>query len=52
MIKNATDPVVFLTGIFRGVSVFLNYTGQEKCFDVDSVQTGDVDQTAWGYQVD
>ncbi len=49
--KNTTDPQMFLAGISRAVGVFLNYTGQAECFDVDFVQTGDVDQTAWGYQV-
>jgi hypothetical protein len=49
--NNTTDPIMLLSGINKAVQIFLNYTGRKECFDVDFVQTGDVNQIAWGYQV-
>lgn len=45
------DPSSVLKAIYRGVNLYQNYTGNVKCFDVDSIEPADINMDAWNYQV-
>lgn len=42
------DPKALLHGLFRGASVYFNYTGSAKCLNVS--QTDDIGADMWDYQ--
>jgi lysosomal Pro-X carboxypeptidase len=44
------DPVSILTAIFNGVGVYQNFTGDKKCYDVDSSSPFDINMDSWEYQ--
>jgi hypothetical protein len=45
------DPSSVLKAIYRGVNLYQNYTGNVKCFDVESIEPADINMDAWNYQV-
>ncbi|CAF0715037.1 unnamed protein product [Brachionus calyciflorus] len=47
---NKTDPLNLLESIYSGINVFLNYTGQSKCFDIDTDTPFDINMVSWTYQ--
>lgn len=48
--KTPNDPISVLKAIVNGVNVYQNYTGDKKCFDVNSNSAFDPVMTAWEYQ--
>ncbi len=48
--KSKHDPVSLLKAIYFGINVYQNYTGNQKCFDLNE-ESGQVDMDAWEYQV-
>lgn len=47
---NKSDSLSVLKSIYNGINVFLNYTGDKKCFEVESDITSDINMVAWTYQ--
>ena len=50
-ITSLSDPIQILTGIYRGINVYQNYTGNVECFNIDSDTPDDINMDAWIYQV-
>jgi lysosomal Pro-X carboxypeptidase len=50
-IKSLSDPMDILIGIYEGINVYNNYTGNVPCFDIDSDTPSDINMGAWVYQV-
>jgi len=50
-IKSLSDPMDILIGIYEGINVYNNYTGNVPCFDIDSDTPSDINMDAWVYQV-
>ena len=48
--KSKHDPASLLKAIYYGINVYQNYTGTQKCFDLNE-ESGQVDMDAWEYQV-
>jgi hypothetical protein len=42
---------MILKSIFKGVSIYFNYTGVSKCLDYTDEATGDLDAGGWDFQV-
>ena len=40
-----------VNSIYDGINVYLNYTGESKCFDLDSHTPFDVNLESWRYQM-
>jgi lysosomal Pro-X carboxypeptidase len=50
-INSLSDPIEILTGIYKGINVYQNYTGTTKCFNIDSDTPSSINMDAWEYQV-
>jgi pimeloyl-ACP methyl ester carboxylesterase len=48
--KNMDTPGPILNRLFNAMTVYYNYTGSAKCFDVFQYSTGALDDAAWDYQ--
>ena len=44
-------PLSIATAIYEGMNLFANYTGDVKCFDLDSDVPADINMVSWTYQV-
>lgn len=44
------DPLRVLEGIYKGVNVYQNYTGESKCFDIGTSTPFDINMVSWEYQ--
>ena len=40
-----------LKAIYKAVSVYYNYTGSAKCFDIEQQATKDLGDIGWSFQV-
>lgn len=51
-LKNSSskDPMAVLDAIYRGANVFQNYSGDQKCFDIEDTTPFDVNMVSWTYQ--
>lgn len=50
MTNHAVDDETLLMSVFRGLSVYFNYTGSAECLNVSSAYSEDM-MTGWSYQV-
>lgn len=50
-IQNKTDPIQVLQGIYGGMNVYANFTGNTPCFDISSDTPDSINAIAWEYQV-
>lgn len=47
----SSTPMSLVTAIYNGMNLFVNYTGDVKCFDLDSDVPADINMVSWSYQV-
>lgn len=45
-----STPLSLVTAIYHGMNLFANYTGDVKCFDLDSDVPADINMISWTYQ--
>jgi len=51
MKNHKEDEFTLLGSVFRGLSVYFNYTGTSQCLDILSSSTPTLDDKGWNYQV-
>lgn len=45
-----SPPEAVLTGLYRGINLYINFTGETKCFDFEQGSPG-LGNQGWNYQV-
>lgn len=51
MKNHKEDDFTLLGSVFKGLSVYFNYTGTSKCLDILTSSAPTLGEKGWGYQV-